>query len=222
MKKVLISCGLIFFVNLAFAQYGWTDAVVHLKNGKVLNGEARISMMSAGINLAKEKLKFRTKDKKNKSKYKPEDIDYAIFTINYKERVNRKRVEKTRTEKYISVYLNKNQTKMGFVELMVDGDLRLVGRTVAVQSGGHFTPGVGAGAAPVFTPGFMGSHNQVMFLKAGEKPKVFNQVSLTKSFRKRAMKYFEDCPVLQSKIDRKKFVKEDLQAIVKFYNASCR
>ncbi|AUC80804.1 hypothetical protein CW733_01095 [Lacinutrix sp. Bg11-31] len=64
----------------------------------------------------------------------------------------------------------------------------------------------------------MGSHNQVMFLKAGEKSKIFNQISLTKSFRKRAMDYFKNCTVLKNKIDKKEFVKEDLQDIVKFYN----
>jgi hypothetical protein len=67
----------------------------------------------------------------------------------------------------------------------------------------------------------MGSHNQVMFLKEGEKPKVFNQVSLTKSFKNRAIDYFEDCPALQLKLENKEFVKEDLQDIVKFYNANC-
>ena len=180
--------------------------------------------MSEGVNFSKEKLKFRTKDKKSKAKYKPEDIDFAIFTIHYTERSHGDRIRKTRTEKYIPVFLNRKQTKLGFVELMVDGDLRLVGRTVLVQSGGGWTPGTQGPAglgAPVYMPGFMGSHNQVMILRDGKKPQIFNQVSLTKSFRKRAMDYFEDCPVLRTKLEKKEFVKEDLQKIVEFYNSSC-
>ena len=218
---------LLFFclaISPVFAQYGWTKAEVTLKNGTVLKGEASLGMMSNGINLAKEKLKFRKskKAKGKKSKYLPKEIEQVIFTVTYKEKVGRKKVEKTRTETYIPVFLNKKQSKLGFVELLVDGELRLVGRTVAVQSGGGWNHSTGApGTAPVYVPGYMGSHNQVMFLKAGEKPKIFNQVSLTKSFRKRAMDYFKDCPKLKNKIDKKEFEKEDLQTIVKFYNSSC-
>ena len=210
------------FISPVFAQYGWTKAEVTLKNGTVLEGEASLAMMSNGINLGKEKLKFRKSRKAKKSKYLPKEIDQIVFTVTYKEKVGRKKVEKTRIEKYIPVFLNKKQSKLGFVELMVEGNLRLVGRTVAVQSGGGWNGAMGAaGAAPVYIPGYMGSHNQVMFLKEGQKPKIFNQVSLTKSFRKRAMDYFEDCPTLKNKIENKEFVKEDLQEIVKFYNSSC-
>jgi hypothetical protein len=60
-----------------------------------------------------------------------------------------------------------------------------------------------------------------MILRDGNKPQIFNQVSLTKSFRKRSMDYFEDCPILRAKLENKEFVKEDLQKIVEFYNSSC-
>ncbi|QXP79729.1 MULTISPECIES: hypothetical protein [Winogradskyella] len=210
---------LLFCSNFTFAQYRWTDAVVYLKNEKVLTGLGAIPMMSDGINLKKEQLKFKT-DKK--SKYKPEEIDSIVFTITYKERVNGNRIEKTRVETYIPIYLNNRQTKMGFAEILVDGALKLVGRTVSVQSGGGFMPTAGApNMAPIYHPGYMGSHNQVLILRDGETPEIFNQVSLTKSFRKRAMEYFEDCPVLKTKIETKEFKKEDLQDIIRFYNSNC-
>ncbi|WP_047545187.1 hypothetical protein [Psychroserpens sp. Hel_I_66] len=224
MKKFLSFISVVLFANMAFAQYSWTDAEVHTKDGKVFDGEAKLTMISQGINLSKEKLKYRTKSKKNKTKFQPTDIDYVIFTINYRERVNGERIVKTRTEKYIPVFLNNKQTRIGFVELMVDGNLQLVGRTVRVQNAGTWQPGVAGPSglsAPVYMPGYMGSHNQVMILREGSKPQIFNQVSLTKSFRKRAMEYFEDCPVLKAKIEKKEFVKEDLQDIVNFYNSSC-
>lgn len=222
MKKYLLVLLLFFSANIVIAQYGWTDAEVHLKNGKVLAGEAKLTMMSSGINIGKEKLKFRDKNKKNKSKHLPEEVDFAIFTINYKEKIDGEKFERTRIEKYIPVYLNQRQTRMGFVELMVDGKLKLVGRTVSVQTGGGFMSATGApNSAPIYQPGFMGSHNQVMILREGEKPEVFNQVSLLKSFKNRAMEYFEDCPELKAKLENKDFIKEDLQDIVKFYNANC-
>ncbi len=222
MKKYLLIFLVLFSANMVIAQYGWTEVELHLKNGKVLNGEAKLTMMSAGINMGKEKLKFRDKNKKNKSKHLPEEVDFAVFTINYKEKIDGEKFERTRIEKYIPVYINQRQTRMGFVELMVDGKLKLVGRTVSVQTGGGFMPATGApNSAPIYQPGFMGIHNQVMILREGEKPEVFNQVSLLKSFKNRAMDYFEDCPVLKTKLENKDFVKEDLQDIVKFYNSNC-
>ena len=56
---------------------------------------------------------------------------------------------------------------MGFVEVLVEGKLRLVGRTVSVNSGGGWTHTGVPNSAPVYHPGFMGSHNQVMFLTSG-------------------------------------------------------
>lgn len=221
MNKFITALILVVSINFSFAQYGWTHAEIHLKNGKTLNGEAKLKMMSAGLNLAKEKLKFRSKDKKNKKKFSPEEVEYVIFTINPNNRDKKNRVRKSRTEKYIPVFLNKNRTNMGFVELMVDGKLRLVGRTVVVNSGGGWVHSGSPNSAPVYTPGFMGSHNQVMFLKKGKKPVVFNNSNIFKSFKKRAMEYFKDCPALKSKIENKEYKQEDLQEIVKFYNSSC-
>lgn len=203
------------------AQYGWTKAVVHLKNGKVINGQASIPMMSAGINLKKESLKFRTNKKAKKIKYEPKEIDSAVFTVKYKEKVDGKRIEKTRVETYIPIFLNEKKTKLGFAEILVEGKLRLVGRTVMVQNAGSWQHTGAPGSAPTFVPGYMGSHNQVMLFREGRKAEVFNQVSLSKSFRKRAMEYFSDCPSLRAKLDNKEFKKEDLQAIVKYYNSNC-
>ncbi|SDS77614.1 hypothetical protein SAMN04489797_2393 [Winogradskyella sediminis] len=221
-KAIYFSVIFVFCSNFMFAQYGWTEAEVFLKNDEVLKGLASIPMMYGTVNLKKEQLKFKADKKSKKSKYKPEDIDSIIFTVTYKERIDGKRVEKTRIETYIPIYLNKKQSKMGFAEILVDGELKLVGRTIMVQSGGSWTPATGApNSVPVYNPGYMGVHNQVMILRPGTTPEIFNHVSLTKSFRKRAMEYFSDCPALQTKIETKEFKKVDLQAIVRFYNANC-
>ena len=118
--------------------------------------------------------------------------------------------------------MNKKQTKLGFFELLVDGNLKLLGRTILIQSASGWN-GVSntPGGPPTYMPGYMGSHNEAMFYKEGKKPEVFSRLSLTKSFRKKAMDYFKDCSVLKNKIDKKEFKREDLQEIVKFYNSSC-
>ena len=222
-KAIYILLILILPIQLS-AQYGWTKADIYLKNGTVLNGEANLTMMSKTINLKKEKVKFRANKKGKKSKYTPNKVDHIIFTIEYKEKENGKKITKTKKAKYIPVYLNKKQTKLGFVELIVDGKLRLVGRTVLVQSGGNMMfpahPSVPNSTA-VFSPIYFLDHNEIMLLKEGEKPKVFNQVSLTKSFKNRASDYFKDCPRLQARIKNKELKKEDLEEIVNYYNSSC-
>lgn len=221
LRKFILGLLFLIFTSHINAQYGWTKAIVYLKNGKVLKGQASIPMMSAGINLKKERLKFRTSKKSKKIKYDPKEIDSAVFTIDYKEKNDGQRVNKARIETYIPVFLNEKKTKQGFAEILVDGELRLVGRTIMVQSGGTWQNTGAPGSAPTYLPGYMGSHNQVMLFREGRKAQVFNQVSLSKSFRKRAINYFSDCPSLQVKLDKKEYKKEDLQAIVRYYNSNC-
>lgn len=223
-KKTIQILIIFIFSQQLMAQYGWTEAEVYLKNGTVLKGEANLTMMSKTVNLKKEKVKFRTSKKGKKSKYTPDKVDYIIFTIEYKEKEGKKKITKTKKAKYIPVYLNKKQTKLGFVELIVDGKLRLVGRTVLVQSGGNMMfpahPSVPNSTA-LYSPVYFLDHNEIMLLKEGEKPEVFNQVSLTKSFKNRAADYFKDCPSLQNKIKNKELKKEDLETTVNYYNSSC-
>lgn len=224
MKKTIYILIILIFPLQLSAQYGWTKADVHLKNGTVLNGEASLTMMSKTINLKKEKVKFRTTKKGKKSKYTPDKVDYIIFTIEYKEKENGKKVTKIKKAKYIPIYLNEKQTKLGFVELIVDGKLRLVGRTILIQSAGNTIfpdhPSV-PNSAVVSSPIYFLDHNEIMLLKEGKRPKVFNQISLTKSFKNRASDYFKDCPSLQAKIKNKELKKEDLEEIVNYYNSSC-
>ena len=102
--------------------------------------------------------------------------------------------------------------------------MRLVGRTVLVQSGGNIMFPVHSSvpnSTAVVSPIYFLDHNEIMFLKEDEKPEVFNQVSLTKSFKNRASTYFKDCPSLQTRIENKELKKEDLEEIVNFYNSSC-
>ncbi|WP_336129350.1 hypothetical protein [Mesoflavibacter sp. CH_XMU1422-2] len=224
MKKILFILIILIFPLQLSAQYGWTNAEIYLKNGTVLKGEANLTMMSKDINLKKEKVKFRTNKNGKKSKYIPEEVDYIIFTIKSQEKENGKKITKTKKAKYIPIYLNNKQTKLGFAELIIDGKMQLVGRTVSVQRGGGIMfpsdPNV-PNSKPIYSPFYIFNHNEIMFLKEGEKPEVFNQTSLTKSFKKRASKYFKDCPILQNKIKNKDFKKEDLEAIVNYYNSSC-
>jgi hypothetical protein len=68
MKNALL-VGAILFNSLVYSQYSWTPAVVSLKNGSVLTGEAKIPQAGASFNFGGiEKLKFRTERKAKKRK----------------------------------------------------------------------------------------------------------------------------------------------------------
>ncbi|WP_296381006.1 hypothetical protein [Winogradskyella sp.] len=222
MKKICIAFFLfVFGLNFSFAQYDWTKAKVYLKNSEVLNGEAKILMMGSGMNLSKEILKYRIGKKEKISKYKPEEIDSIVFIIEYKKKVDKKEINETCSKIFVPVFLNKKKSRLGFVEILVDGELKLVARTVIINYGGNssnITIGVSSNNNQ---DDYMGGHNQVLLLKNDEKPEVFYRDTSAKFFRKRAGKYFKDCISLRDKIENKSFKKEDVQDIAKYYNFNC-
>lgn len=45
--------------------------------------------------------------------------------------------------------------------------------------------------------------------------------NISKNFKKTASEYFKDCPELVKKIEDKTFKKDDIEEVVRFYNAHC-
>lgn len=223
MKKISITFLLITFcLNFSFAQYDWTNAKLYLKNSEVLSGEVKIPVMGAGMNLGKETLKYRIDKKDKVSDFKPEEIDSILFRIEYNKKVDNKKVIETRLQTFVPVFLNKKKSRLGFVEILVDGKLRLVGKTVIDNFGGNSSNiTIGVNGGHIYQNDYMRGHNQVMLLKEGEKPEVFYRDTSSKFFRKRAMKYFKDCISLEIKIENKFFKKEDIQDVARFYNLNC-
>jgi hypothetical protein len=206
----------------ANAQYGWTNAKVYLKNSEVLNGEAKIPMMGAGMNLNKEILKYRIDNKDKVSKYKPEEVDSIVFTTEHKNKVDKKEVKEIRLKTFVPVFLNKKKSRLGFVEILVDGKLKLAARTVIINSGGNSSNiTINVNGNNKLQDDYMGNHNQIMILKDGERPEVFYKDTSEKFFRKRIMKYFKNCTSLVAKIENKLFKKEDVQDVVAHYNLNC-
>lgn len=230
MLKHLVLIAFLFFACKANAQYGWTEAEVYLKEGKLIKGLASIPMENADYSTfgkSKENLKFKTVKKAKSQKFKAEQIDSIIFTIKYDEKVDKKKVEKTRQAKYIPVFLDKKKKKQGFAELIVNGKIKLVGRTVSYSSSQmvHGPQSIGTNGDMIYLPPvyqqYSGLHNTLLLVRDGYNAIKINQVSLFKAFRKRASEFFGDCPTLVSKIESKEFKKEDLIAIVEYYNSNC-
>ena len=97
--------------------------------------------------------------------------------------------------------INKKKTKFGFAELVIDGEVKLVKRTVSNTNYGS-----------VF--------KESLLIRDNDMAIIFNYAEL-KSFKKRASEYFSDCPSLVSKVESKKYTRKDLEGLVNHYNDNC-
>ena len=99
-----------------------------------------------------------------------------------------------------------------FLKIEIDGKLKLFNYYYTQSSGGMYN-----GATGTMTGGYSYSVESYI-LQKGE-----SELKRTKGlmFRKDMVEYFEDCPELAKKIQEKEFRKDDMQAIVKFYNNKC-
>jgi hypothetical protein len=221
-KFGLLFLSFTFLINFSYAQYDWTKAEVYLTNKKTLIGEAKLPIMGSGMEFRKETLKFRIDKKDSTVKFETEEVDSIIFTMEYIKEIDNKKIEETRLQTYIPVFLNKKKSRLGFVQILVEGELRLVAKTILVNYGGNSSNiTIGLNGNDTYEEDYMGGHNQVILLKDDKKPEMFYRDTASKLFRKLAMKYFEDCISLKTKIDDKLFKKEDIQEIVRFYNSNC-
>ena len=207
MKKILAILFLIFTAFFAQAQYkDWTDAEIHLKDGAILIGKARLIMIDANLAYSfgsKEYLRYiNFKIKQRKSiKYSPEEIEKIVFNLDYK--LKGRRVKRQATYILIIISKNKKKIKYGFAELHIDGAVKLVKRTVSNSSNNR------------------GSiYKESLLVRNNEEAIVFNYVEL-KSFKKRASEYFSNCPSLVLKIEDKKYTRNDLEGLVNYYNDNC-
>lgn len=224
MKKLFLIT-LFFVVNISCAQHAWTKAKVYLKSGEILKGEARVPIDANQNNnglyklLSKENLRFRTSKKSKQKKYKPDRIDSIIFFG---------KTDKFKRLKYIPVKMS--NSKLGFAQLIVDGKIKLVGRTNIVTEK-SLTPSPmsrtvsGPDGIALHIPATYNnvsrSYQALYVIKNNNKIFAIDKFSLLKSFKNRAKNYFRDCTLLVKKLDNREFKKEDLIRIVEYYNLNC-
>lgn len=53
-----------------------------------------------------------------------------------------------------------------------------------------------------------------------EEVVIFNFAEIL-SFKKRAIDYFSDCPIVVSKIENSKYQRKGIKELIEFYNESC-
>ncbi|MGY0393081.1 hypothetical protein ACW5R3_11065 [Bizionia sp. KMM 8389] len=205
--RIIYSLTLLFCFQLGFTQYNtdWEEAVVFLKDGKSIKGEGRISMpTSSSVSGGNET--FRLSEGKGKPTHtlKAKNIDSIVFQLDYRTKVNGKKVDRKRSARFIVFPKNEKKSKFGFAELVIDGDVRLLERRVSSNNGSQIR---------VF--------DQQLIQKRNEVPLNSSNNLMLSGFKKNAIEYFQDCPGLVSKIEDKAFKSDDLEAVVAYYNSNC-
>jgi hypothetical protein len=100
-----------------------------------------------------------------------------------------------------------------FLKLEIDGHLKLFAYFYT-QS----TPGMANPATGIMTGGYSFRLDRYILQKGeGQLKKVKSA-----SFKRDISEYLSDCPMLVQKIENKEFKKDDIESVVRFYNADCQ
>ncbi|MGN6647392.1 MAG: hypothetical protein ACTHJT_12780 [Cytophaga sp.] len=117
--------------------------------------------------------------------------------------------------RFKSIYLGSmfSSNEYIFLQLLVDGGVRLLGHYRRQSSGGMYN-----GATGMYTGGGSYVANDYILQKGnGNLVQVYGG-----SFRNEMAEYFSQCPELVEMIRNKTYRIRDMEAIVKYYNTSCK
>ncbi|KJD32067.1 hypothetical protein PK35_11545 [Tamlana nanhaiensis] len=199
--KIKITLTFLLLSLYVNAQYNdWTKATVHLMNNEIFDGHARLAMLNAKeLFSSKEKLRFVNFEIKQRTstKFSPEEVEKIVFEVS--EKIKGRRIKRKAVFVPVIKEITKKKKILGFAEIVIDGKVKLFKRTVYGQNK---------------------IYEESLIAKEGEAVIPFNYIEL-KSFKNRASEYFKDCPNLVSKLENKKYRRNDLEEIVTFYNSNC-
>ena len=180
-----------------------------LKNRDTLKGQIKLPMISknlVAIN-GKEKIKYRKNRKYKKTKYDENQVRKVIF-------------RNSDTEVAYFEFIQTSEKKKGLFKVISSGKATLYARSVSItNSTPMYMGGPNGGTWNHWNYSFS-DFNEFYVLKEDEKiasPLITARIS--RSFKKRAMEYFFDCPNLVSKLDKRIYVKDDIKDVVDEYNA---
>jgi len=157
--------------------------------------------------LGKEKIKYRKNRKYKKTKYDENQVRKVIF-------------RNSDTEVAYFEFIQTSEKKKGLFKVISSGKATLYARSVSItNSTPMYMGGPNGGTWNHWNYSFS-DFNEFYVLKEDEKiasPLITARIS--RSFKKRAMEYFFDCPNLVSKLDKRIYVKDDIKDVVDEYNA---
>ena len=204
---------LLFFLIITTAthcQYKFTRAKLILKNGDTLIGYAKIPRLSkdlSAINFIK-KVRYRKFRKSKKSiKYDEKDLEKIIF-----------KNKKSEVSHY--TYLKVSKKKYSLFKVVVSGKATLFQRDVRISNNEIDLSTLGNKNdihSPYKEPFLI--FKEYYVLRQNEKigsPLITTGIS--RSFRKRAIEYFFDCPKVIKKLKNRTYKKKNVRDLVTAYN----
>lgn len=210
MKTIVTLVFCLFSVTFFYGQYSWTEGTLVLKNGESLIGEIELPVPSRDLIRVrgKEKVKYRKNRKSKTTKFEEDQVDHIIF-----------RNEKGETSKFEYVPVSKKKKEL--FQVVSSGRVTLYARKIATSAPVSTAPGTGmaggAHSAPVYLYSFT-NFNEFYVLRKNEEAATPLITPGWSSFRKKAMKYFSDCPAVVAKLDDKVYKREDIKDVVEEYN----
>lgn len=199
-------------IPLTYGQYDWTKGELVLKNGGTLKGQIKLPMISKNVIAlnGKEKVKYRKNRKSKKIKYDETEVEKVIF-------------RSSDIEIAFFEYIQTSKEKKGLFKIITSGKATLYARSVSMSSSSPAHMGGPNGGNSTHWNYSFSNFNEFYVLKDDEKiasPLITARTS--RSFKKRAIEYFSDCPSLVSKLDKKMYVKDEIKDVVDEYNDECK
>jgi len=204
MKKIIFI--LVFLVILPLAAQK-NKATLYFRDGTVVEGLAKIT--------SKKKIKFRKKKGSKKELYNYEDLDRVKITFNNWDRLT------------ISTYFYKKTelNKYSLLREIIKGKLSLYEKKI-INSGDDWTPMSTSDSGYYVWK----QDDEIAVLLASHK---HSDNIFSKKYKKTALRYFHDCPVLVKKIENNEFQTtispfgqsinkgKNIKKLVNYYNEKC-
>jgi len=124
-----------------------------------------------------------------------------------------KAIQFTYMNENVSMFSKYNNGDFLFLKLIIDGRLKLFEYYFTSQTPGTFNASTGG-----MNASFSYSVERYLLQKGDFELKRIKR----SKFVKEMCEYFSDCPLLVEKIEKEEFGKNDIEAIVRFYNSSCK
>lgn len=200
-----------FSIALSYGQYDWTRGELILENGETLYGQIKLPTVSKKMlnNGGNEKVKFRRDRKGKTQKFDKTEVDQIIF-----------RQGDTQVAHFEYVPISNN--KESIFQVITRGHVSLYVRKVSVST---TSPNYRSKKNEDILPYWNYSYNETdEYYVKREREDIATPLitaAILSSFKKKATKYFSDCPDLIYKLENKILIKDDIKAVVEEYN-ECR
>ena len=200
--KYFITMLLLLIGFNSYSQFGFNsykDATLILRNGDIVEGEAKI--INDGT------VKFRDGDDKKTFDYK----NLKRCTIN----------EYGDIESYVYKIISGKEPRLMKVILEDDGEINLYAiefKNSNNNTGGLSPMGVSSGVSVDVTEYYVNVRdNDYEVIKIGNNHPVFGK----RHFKKTVNDFFKDCPELITQVENGEFKRNDMIQIIQFYNKNC-